>query len=286
MGHARRQQPLYEVLSTSSRRPGFPRPVPIRTAAPASDADKAHAEPKPEPEPAPEARPPAPEVKVLNREPFRRTHAPAAAAEPAEQHAPAESPASDGALRLPASTMLILLAVLIGVVAVAWAIAYRMGVQAEAAKKGEQFPAAPGAGLVTGPESGNPPLQPPPPQPKPQPPAPQPQTGADPTQDPRIPGYNYLYLGTLIERDAAAGVAFLTQNGVPAFYVVDRAKAGGNNRPCRVYAAQGIPSDRYREMQRERDELVRRVEEIGRRWQREQKGASDFRQPYWTLHKG
>lgn len=301
MGRARRQLPLYEVLSSSPRRTGVGRPVPVRhDAVGAAQAAPVEAQPVEvtvdEAPPVPAApSAPEPEIKPVAREPFRRTHAPVSAPAPSSAP-PADGESTDGALRLPASTLLILLAVLIAVVAVAWTIAFRMGVQAEAAKKGEQFPDAPSPDqLVSGPASGQPSGSPSPnagdggaarpatpaPQPKPTPPTPA-ATGSDP----RIPGYNYLYLGTLTERDATAGVTFLTQNGVPAFYVVDRSKGGANNPPCRIYAAEGVPSDRYRDSQRERDELVRKVEEVGRRWQRDHKGASDFRQPYWTLHKG
>lgn len=293
MGHARRQQPLYEVLSGSSRRPGFPRPVPIRRDPAHREAPPAEAGPEPaaaatvEHDATAPAAAPAAELKVLGRNPFRRTHAPSAA-KPDTKPASTETEPADGSLRLPASTMLIVLAVLIAVVAVTWTIAFRMGAQNEAAKMVGQFPAAPGTPAVSGPEPRENPTPPAPaPLPRPQPPEQKTAPGGfEPGQDQRIPGHNYLYLGTLMERDAAAGTAFLTQNGVPAFYVVDRAKAGGNNRPCRMYAAMGVPSDRYSAMQRERDELVRKVEELGRRWQREHRGASDFRQPQWTLFKG
>ncbi|MBX3403924.1 MAG: hypothetical protein KF699_10990 [Phycisphaeraceae bacterium] len=293
MGHARRQQPLYEVLSGSSRRPGFPRPVPIRPDAGNRGTTHAEAEPKSaapatvEPDVPVPAAAPAAELKVLGRDLFKRTHAPTSA-KPAAKPANSDTEMADGSLRLPTSTMLIVLAVLIAVVAVTWSVAFRMGAQNEAAKMGEQFPEAPGTPVVSGPQtSENRPPPSPAPVPKPQPPEQKPApAGPEPGQDQRIPGHNYLYLGTLMERDAAAGTAFLTQNGVPAFYVVDRVRAGGNNRPCRMYAAMGVPSDRYSAMQRERDELVRKVEELGRRWQREHKGASDFRQPQWTLFKG
>lgn len=311
MGRARRQLPLYEVLSSSPRRTGAGRPVPVRHdaagAAPALPVEAKPAEAKPVEVKGDEASialappsTPEPEIKPVAREPFRRKHAPASAA--AATSAPASTTPQqadgemiDGSLRLPASTLLILLAVVIAVVAVAWTIAFRMGAQTEAAKMGEQFPDAPSPDrLVSGPgdgrtggspsPDGNPgSAQPPSPAPQPKPAMPTPAAAGG---DPRIPGSNYLYLGTLTERDATAGVTFLTQNGVPAFYVVDRSKGGANNPPCRIYAAEGVPSDRYRDSQRERDELVRKVEEIGRRWQRDHKGASDFRQPYWTLHKG
>lgn len=292
MGHARRQQPLYEVLSGSSRRPGFPRPVPIRPDSgthQTSHPEAVHEAPASAavPEVPTPAAAPAAELKVLGRDPFRRTHAPTPT-KPAAKPANSDTEMADGSLRLPASTMLIVLAVLIAVVAVTWSVAFRMGAQNEAAKMGDQFPDAPGTPVVSGPQPAD--IRPPPspaPLPKPQPPEQKPAPASqEPGQDQRIPGHNYLYLGTLMERDAAAGTAFLTQNGVPAFYVVDRIRAGGNNRPCRMYAAMGVPSDRYSAMQRERDELVRKVEELGRRWQREHKGASDFRQPQWTLFKG
>jgi len=105
--------------------------------------------------------------------------------------------------------------------------------------------------------------------------------------DPRVAGFNYLYLGTLTLKDASAGVDFLKRNGVQAFHVVDRSRGGGNNPPCRIYASQGFAGGpRFKETEKDRNDLIRRVEELGKKWQREDKGASDFRQPYWTLHKG
>lgn len=190
---------------------------------------------------------------------------------------------------------MIALGVLIIVFAAIWAVAFQMGQKKrdneiaqwqqpdgdptqtpgpEATPK----PPAPGPSKPEG--SGTTPKKPDPA--KPTPPAPAAESGADP----RVPGFNYLYLGTLTLKDAAAGVDFLKRNGVQAFYTVDRQKPGGNNPPCRIYASQGFPGGpRFKETEKERSELVRRVEELGKKWQREEKGASDFRQPYWTLHK-
>jgi hypothetical protein len=193
--------------------------------------------------------------------------------------------------------LMIALGVLIVVFAAVWAIAFQMGQQKRDNEIGpwQQL----GDAAAQTPENGSAP------QPQPTPPSPAkpdgsgnsakkpeqakplaPPTKTDGLIDPRVPGLNYLYLGTLTLKDASAGVDFLKRNGLQAFYVVDRSRVGGNNPPCRIYASQGYPGgSRFKETERERSDLVRRVEELGKKWQREEKGPSDFRQPYWTLHK-
>lgn len=189
--------------------------------------------------------------------------------------------------------MMIGLGLLIIVFAVVWAVAFQMGQKKRDNDLGQWMPTD-----GTQPDgAGTTPVQPPAPIParpdgsgnqprKPEPAKPDPTPAPAAGSDPRVPGLNYLYLGTLTLKDASAGVEFLKRNGVQAFYVVDRSRGGVNNPPCRIYASQGFPGGpRFRETERERNELVRRVEELGKKWQREEKGPSDFRQPYWTLHK-
>ena len=190
--------------------------------------------------------------------------------------------------------LMIGLGVLIVVIAAVWAVAFQMGQQKRdneisqwqppdpngttPAGNGESPAPKPPAPVPNKPDgSGNSPKKPDPVKPEPAPAA---------GGDPRVPNFNYLYLGTLTLKDAAAGVDFLKRNGVQAFHVVDRSRGGGNNPPCRIYASQGFPGGpRFKETEAERNELIKRVEELGKKWQREEKGASDFRQPYWTLHK-
>ncbi len=108
--------------------------------------------------------------------------------------------------------------------------------------------------------------------------------------DPRQPGLNYLELCTLTYRDGLAAVEFLGKNGlraglVPAQKAVDPAKAAANNGPHVVFILDGIPSDRFRASEKERAALIKRVEDVGRRFQREQRGASDFSRPAWRLFR-
>lgn len=117
-------------------------------------------------------------------------------------------------------------------------------------------------------------------------------TPATPTigADPRQPGLNYLELCTLTYRDGLTAVEFLGKNGlraglVPAQKAVDPAKAAANNGPHVVFILDGIPSDRFRASEKERAALIKRVEDIGRRFQREQRGASDFSRPAWRLFR-
>lgn len=251
-------------------------------------------QPDPEVEPATEPDP-QPTMRA-DPTPSIRVHAPSRTPEHESEPVKTLPGEDDQPVRISSTMLMIALGVLIVIFAVVWAVAFQMGQQkrdneiAQWQQPGEgSTPSPGGAGGTT------PPPTPPSPAPvkpegsgnqpkKPEPAKPAPTT--DGLTDPRVPGFNYLYLGTLTLKDAAAGVDFLRRNSLQSFYLVDRSRVGGNNPPCRIYASQGFPGGpRFRETEKERNELVRRVEELGKKWQREEKGASDFRQPYWTLHK-
>lgn len=101
---------------------------------------------------------------------------------------------------------------------------------------------------------------------------------------------NYLELCTLTYRDAVQAVEFLGANGLkagmaPAQKGVDPAKAAANNLPHVIFLADGVPSDRFRATEGERARLSARVEQVGRKFQKDLRGASDFSRPMWRLFK-
>lgn len=109
-------------------------------------------------------------------------------------------------------------------------------------------------------------------------------------EDPRQNGYNYLELCTITFREGIQAVDFLGRNGVkaglvPAVKKVDPARAAANNDPHILFVADGIASDRFKTSERERAQLVAKVEQIGKKFQRDQRGASDFSRPMWRLFK-
>ena len=112
-----------------------------------------------------------------------------------------------------------------------------------------------------------------------------------PGDDPRQTGLNYLQLCTLTFRDADAAAQYLGRNGVRAILVpvrkgIDTAAARDKNELFRVFVADGVPSERFKATEKEREELVSKVERIGKRWQREERGPSDFSRPGWVKFQG
>ncbi|MCC7389080.1 MAG: hypothetical protein IT431_09965 [Phycisphaerales bacterium] len=110
-------------------------------------------------------------------------------------------------------------------------------------------------------------------------------TASGPTgADPRSANHNYLQLGAQLRADQVAGaIAFLHDQGIEAFGVID--PAGGRGNDGRLYvlvAAQGIPSGqadspearRYRE----------RVLAAGAAWKKAG-GVKNFDDAYWKLFK-
>lgn len=108
--------------------------------------------------------------------------------------------------------------------------------------------------------------------------------------DPRKPGFNYLEIVRLTARDADEAVAYLKSHGVNAAAVplrkVDPGTARANNLPHLVIASDGVPSDRFRASAPERSALVEKIRSLGQRFQKEERGASDFAEPGWALFKG
>lgn len=125
-------------------------------------------------------------------------------------------------------------------------------------------------------------------------PVPAPQSGgartppAAITGDPRVLGLNYLILASRMDKESAErAAAFLTENGVPAF-IVSVAKSGSaanNPGPYTLYAQQGITAEQYKARTPERTELEAKVARLGKVWQKEHRGQTDFSQTLWEKKK-
>ncbi|MCC6677676.1 MAG: hypothetical protein IT436_11075 [Phycisphaerales bacterium] len=103
--------------------------------------------------------------------------------------------------------------------------------------------------------------------------------------DPRQPGLNYLSLAILNAQDTQAAIAFLSQNGLETIGVplVDPKASKGNNPPLyQLVAVQGITSAEYRDRAPARATLEEAVERLGRAWQKDFKGTSNFAKHGWA----
>lgn len=108
-----------------------------------------------------------------------------------------------------------------------------------------------------------------------------------PGTDPRQAGVNYLTLASQLDKETAtAAAAFLTQNGCPAFAIaVDRSgRAVKNGSQFAVYAARGFAGDEFRAKKAEREALEEQVRRLGKVWQKEHRGGTDFSQTFWQKH--
>ena len=107
--------------------------------------------------------------------------------------------------------------------------------------------------------------------------------------DPRQIGWNYLTIATLFRQDATAAAQFLTDNGVACVVVAPEGKSPEDLLQDRranwlVVAREGIAPDQYKTpaAQARRSQLVGEVKKLGKRWKQDQKGSSDFADPYWN----
>jgi len=107
--------------------------------------------------------------------------------------------------------------------------------------------------------------------------------------DPRTPGMNYLMLATLPTGHAADAISFMRANGVTIIGVPQLDSGGGSaNNPSRytLYSlGLAIPGNRWSAMSNQRAEHQQMIAELGKRWQREQQGGSDFSQPLWEKYE-
>jgi len=107
--------------------------------------------------------------------------------------------------------------------------------------------------------------------------------------DPRVVGSNYLVLATLSTEQAADAISFLYSHGVRVIGVpqVDSRGSGANNPSRYTLYSLGvaIPGNRWSAMSSERSEHQRLIANLGARWQREQRGVSDFSQTNWEKYE-
>ncbi len=208
-------------------------------------------------------------------------------------------------LSLTGSSLWIALGIAASLVVLTWVVAYQSGAKHEQARLLGPKQAPPPDGAVDG-KTGLQPTDRTPKTPTPRtspidgagtaakpktpaaPPAQQEQTSAVFGDDPREVGVNYLVIERLLLKDAQAAAAFLSQNGVPAVVVAPEGEEAASllAKPrslwC-VIARQGLTSDEYKRGA-ERQGLIAKVQQIGRRWKTEQKGSSDFASCGWDKY--
>ena len=104
--------------------------------------------------------------------------------------------------------------------------------------------------------------------------------------DPRSPGVNYVQLGDLPRDQAAAAIEYLAAHGERAMAIpLERADREPNNPCSDLFSLEvPVPSERFAAMGRERRDHIRRVAQIGQRWQREERGGSDFSSAFYSKY--
>lgn len=200
------------------------------------------------------------------------------------------------------TVILFLLATLVGLFAITWSLAYRLGHRSgqqsvlvhtdpkDAAAITGQVPielpptsGAPGPTGTVQPAPGVAPIG-----------AGRASSGAMPPivgPDLRKPGFNYLEVCLLTWRDAEPAVRFLQANGiraaaVPAAKGVDPGNPQPNNRFLIIVDQPFASGKEYRNSQAQRDALKAEIRRLGKKWQTEHRGASDFHEPEFRLQKG
>ncbi len=118
--------------------------------------------------------------------------------------------------------------------------------------------------------------------PKVDPPPPAPAAGTEP----RVVGLNYYLLASGLDKDGAQKIAdFLTENGLQSAAAVDRKPTGSNNPGSYVvFVTRGIKPEEYKTRAAARTEVETQVSRLGKVWQKERKGKTDFSQAYWQRY--
>lgn len=105
--------------------------------------------------------------------------------------------------------------------------------------------------------------------------------------DPREKGLNYLYLAVLNQTEAERAGKFLRDNGVEAYAVswVDPGGGKANNADplYRLFVKPGIPSGEMKKTTAQN--LLTRVLELGGKWQKENRGTSNFTKYSWEKYQ-
>ncbi len=107
-----------------------------------------------------------------------------------------------------------------------------------------------------------------------------------PGTDPRVSGLNYYLLASGLDKDGAQKIAdFLTENGLQSAAAVDRKPTGSNNPGSYVvFVTRGIKPEEYKTRAAARTEVETQVSRLGKVWQKERKGKTDFSQAYWQRY--
>jgi len=104
--------------------------------------------------------------------------------------------------------------------------------------------------------------------------------------DPRIAGVNYVQLGDLPRDQAARAIEYLAASGERTIGVPLERRGGQTNNPWfRLFSLETpVPSEQFAAMGRDRRDHIMRVVKIGQRWQREERGGSDFRSAFYSKY--
>ncbi|MGV6814215.1 MAG: hypothetical protein ACWA5W_04295 [Phycisphaerales bacterium] len=215
-----------------------------------------------------------------------------------------ETPRDTG-IRLSSPMFYTLIVIAIAMIVGAWTLGYRSGNQAGKEEMSQLVgdqpvvtppvtqpeTSEPGSGMITEPVDENEPAA------QPQSPhntTPQATQGGimSPSgflsEDPREHGLNYLVLATLNTEQAADAISFLYSNGITVIGVpaVDSRGSRANNPTRYTLYSLGvaIPGNQWSAMSQARMQHQQRIADLGARWQRERRGASDFSQTNWEKY--
>lgn len=118
------------------------------------------------------------------------------------------------------------------------------------------------------------------------------------THDPRMGQTNYLKLASGVSEEESRGaISFLAEHGIRAMarLVGDSSGAsvdeppGPRNNPARydLFALEPVPSNRYGELRKIREDLEREVARLGQIWRKPpHRGTVDFAQSVWVKFEG
>lgn len=116
---------------------------------------------------------------------------------------------------------------------------------------------------------------------KPKTPAPPPPVA--PGTDPRVVGLNYYILASGMNKDGAQKIAdFLTENGLQSAAAIDPPASGSNNPGSYiVFVNRGIKPEEYKTRAASRTDVETQAARLGKVWKADHKGKTDFSGAFW-----
>lgn len=117
---------------------------------------------------------------------------------------------------------------------------------------------------------------------------PAPPRPAAATGDTRVVGLNYLVLALKMDKESAErAAAFFAENGVQTIMipVANSGRTANNPGSYALYAATGITPEEYKSRAPVMTELKEKVTRLGKTWQRQHRGSTDFSDTYWERKK-